>query len=476
MDTATLWKRYAQAASQVGVPKDQFTNFAKAQVVLNPTQLRFSASARMADVKDGPVEIGFGGARGGGKSHGLIAQLGVDDCQRFNGLKCLLLRKGARSNLENFNDLRGKIFSHIPHYFLEGKKTVYFRNSSRIILGHFLNERDIDDYLGLEYDVIAVEEATTLSANKLKKIQTCCRTSKRGWRPRMYSNTNPGGVSHAWYRARFILPYRTRKETTTRFIPSLPTDCPQNNEEYLAILEGLTGWERKAWRYGDWDIAAGQFFTNFRHDVHVVQDFDWLKAKQWFLAFDYGFNHYTACLLGALCDDGLYIVAEHVDRMKLPKFHAEQIKAMVGRFKIGGPNDNRTLQLSDIKSIVAGTDVFAKERDGKSVADDYEKEGIKFTPAVTDRINGWAEMLNLFGDVNPEPPQKPQPARLFIHARCVKTIETIPILEHDPDRPEDVLKVDCDADGIGGDDCGDALRYMVATKAKETRILRLGGL
>ena len=59
--------------------------------------------------------------------------------------------------------------------------------------------------------------------------------------------------------------------------------------------------------------------------------------------------------------------------------------------------------------------------------------------------------------------------RLFIHRRCARLIETLPALQHDPNRPEDVLKVDADEDGNGGDDAADALRYLVATKAREVR-------
>ena len=42
-------------------------------------------------------------------------------------------------------------------------------------------------------------------------------------------------------------------------------------------------------------------------------------------------------------------------------------------------------------------------------------------------------------------------------------IECLPSLQHDPNRPEDVLKVDCDEDGIGGNYAADCLRYLVAT-------------
>ena len=57
--------------------------------------------------------MGYGGARGGGKSHWLLAQMGVDDCQRVPELKCLLLRKVGKANLEHFEDLRRKLFNRL---------------------------------------------------------------------------------------------------------------------------------------------------------------------------------------------------------------------------------------------------------------------------------------------------------------------------------------------------------------------------
>jgi hypothetical protein len=66
--------------------------------------------------------------------------------------------------------------------------------------------------------------------------------------------------------------------------------------------------------------------------------------------------------------------------------------------------------------------------------------------------------------------------RLFIHQRCARLIETLPALQHDPNRPEDVDKVDADEDGLGGDDAADALRYLVASKAREVKQRKLRGL
>lgn len=295
---------YFTSAVRLGCPIDQTCRFISAEVMLQERQLVASAAARACDNADGPTAIGYGGARGGGKSHWLLAQMGADDCQRVPGLKCLLLRKVGKANMENFEDLRRRLFGKLTHEFSAYRGVLSFANGSRIIAGHFQNEKDIDAYLGLEYDVIGIEEATTLSSRKHQDISTCCRTSKPNWRPRIYSTTNPGGVGHAWYRQKFIVPYQRGQEIETRFIPARVTDNQFTNAEYVKVLQNLTGWQKRAWFEGDWDIAAGQFFTTFRRDVHVIDDFDDTRAREWFCALDYGFTHYTVALLGCTDDFG----------------------------------------------------------------------------------------------------------------------------------------------------------------------------
>jgi len=447
---------------------DQMDRFQAADVILQSRQLAASAAARLCDRADGPTAVGYGGARGGGKSHWLLAQMGVDDCQRVPGLKCLLLRKVGKANLEHFEDLRRKLFTNLGHEFSAFRGILTFRNGSRIIAGHFQNEKDIDAYLGLEYDVIGIEEATTLTARKYQDITTCCRTSKPDWRPRIYSTTNPGGVGHGWYRKRFIEPWQRHAETETRFIAALVTDNRWNNPEYVRVLEGLTGWQRRAWLDGDWDIAAGQFFTTLRREVHIVSDFDETRAREWFCALDYGFTHYTVVLLGCTDGDGnLFVVDEHAERLWLPQRHAPAITAMLARHSIS----NRRLEITDLKRFVAGADVFSRQSDGSTVASQYAKLGVALKPANMERVSGWAEILHRFGD-----PANGVKARLFIHERCARLVECLPALQHDPSRPEDVLKVDCDEDGVGGDDAADCLRYLVATKARSISQRKLRGL
>jgi hypothetical protein len=140
---------------------------------------------------------------------------------------------------------------------------------------------------------------------------------------------------------------------------------------------------------------------------------------------------------------------------------------MLARHKIG----ERKLTIEDLKRFVAGADVFSRQSDGTTIAAQYSKLGINLRVANTDRVNGWAEILTRFGDI--EAGIRPT---LFIHKRCGRLLETLPALQHDPNRPEDVLKIDADEDGIGGDDAADALRYLVATKSRAVTQRKLRGL
>src|SRR5262245_58410277 len=110
-------KSFILEAYAAGCPQDQIERFLRAGVVLQPKQLQASAVARQMDRSGGPTELGYGGARGGGKSHWALAQLAVDDCQRYEGLKCLFLRKVGKSAKESFEDLRPKVLGRVPHEY-----------------------------------------------------------------------------------------------------------------------------------------------------------------------------------------------------------------------------------------------------------------------------------------------------------------------------------------------------------------------
>jgi phage terminase large subunit len=186
-------------------------------------------------------------------------------------------------------------------------------------------------------------------------------------------------------------------------------------------------------------------------------------------------------MLGRMGDGNVFVVDEHAERMWLPQRHAVGIVTMLARHRVAigewgvvssqKEKQTRPLELADLKRFVAGADVFSRQSDGTTIAAQYAKHGITLRCANTDRVNGWAEILSRFGDV--EAGIRPT---LFIHRRCARLVETLLTLQHDPNRPEDVMKVDADEDGVGGDDAADTLRYLVATKSRAVAQRKLRGL
>ncbi len=124
------------------------------------------------------------------------------------------MRRVGKSNQENFEDLRQRLFPDLKHTFNASRSILTFANGSRILARHYLHEQEIDAFLGFEYDVIGIEEVTTLTERKFKDLRTCLRTSKPDWHPRLYSTTNPGGVGHDWNHRLFILPHEHGVESS----------------------------------------------------------------------------------------------------------------------------------------------------------------------------------------------------------------------------------------------------------------------
>lgn len=441
-----------------GLPADALDRFLRAGYVPQPKQMRFHAAARACDRPDGPVEVAYAGVRGEAKSHAALAQIAIDDCCRFPDLKFLLLRRVGKAVRESFEDLRRKIFRHLPHDYRRHEGVLELPNGSRIVLGHFKDESDIDNYLGIEYDGIAVEESTQLTARKHRELKTCLRTSKAGWRPRVYHTTNPGGIGHAHFKQKFVEPWRAEAERDTRFIFAARGDNTFINPEYQKALDELVGWQRAAWRDGDFDIAAGQYFANWRYEEHTCTPF--VLPAHWpvWAALDYGFNHPTVAYLLTEADGVIYVVAEHWARRQLPVQNAGQIIDLFAA---------RGVPISRLEQFAAGLDVFSQRgaSDGKTIADQYRECGIGLVPANPDRISRAGEILKLLGD-----PDRGVAPRLKIFRTCVRLIECLPALQHDPHRPEDVLKVDIDEDGQGGDDPYDALGYGVMCRGPRRRL------
>lgn len=447
--SAKLSNSFYEFAFQCGVPADTLARFETAHYYPQPKQMLLHAACRQADNAGTADRIGYGGALGGGKTHGAFAQIAIDDCQRFPNLKVLFLRKVGKYARESIDDLRRTVLRYVRQDFKNSLIT--YPNDSRIILGSYQYEKDIDNYLSLEYDIILIEQAEQLSASKLELIHTRNRSSK-GFRPRMMYTFNPGGVSHNYLKELFIKPYRAENETDTKFIFANAEDNIYLNDDYKRTLDRLTGWQKEAWVYGNWDVSAGQYFDSFNYEQHVippeaVPDLTRQAEGVW-CALDYGFKHYTVCYLFAKYDGITYVVDEFAARKQLISANCQGMHEMLERYG---------LTVDDLTTFVAGTDVFARRGDtGESFADEFAKYGISLHAANVSRRAGAGKILQILGDA-----KQAGSETVKISTRCSRLIECLPSLLHNPNDPEDVLKVDTDDQGRGGDDYYDAFRYGV---------------
>ena len=449
----TRREKYIAAGIAAGCPIDQMRNFGAGRYAATAKGLEFHALARAADSPTGPVQIGMGGARGGSKSHTTFAQVVFDDCVRQRDIKALFLRSIGKAARESFEDLIKKVCPQYWGSYRPGLGRLDLPNNGRILFGGFRSEADIDKYLGIEYDIIVPEENNLLTENKHNELRGSLRTSKPNWRPRLYSTFNPGGVGHAHIKRTFIEPWRKHMQTDSAFVFATYKDNPYIDQAYREYLEGLTGWLGRAWRDGDWDVLAGQFFTTFRPKLHV-EDFGAVYSWKFWMGFDYGFQHYTSVhLFGQDNQGGVHVIDEHCERKWQVVSHVRGIRAMLQRHGI-----------RYMPRCVAGNDVYAKKGEEATIAEQYERAGLTLEHAQMNRINGAAEILKRFGDVEQGVPQS-----VWISPRCARLIETLPVLEHDPHRPEDVLKVDADSEGNGGDDTYDSFRYGLMEAADTGR-------
>jgi phage terminase large subunit len=445
-----FWKPIYMQGAAAGCPADQMANYAKAQIVLQPKQLAMAAAARRCDAPNGPTAVGVGGARGGGKSAWMFAQICGDDCQRFPGLKVLMLRKTATAMREQIRDMLLKTCRCIPHNYREQAGTIEFGSGSFVVIRHFKDEKEIENFLGQEYDVIAIEELTTLTFDKWKNLMTCLRTSKPGWRPRFYGAWNWGCSVHYWVKKIFYEPWLDNRQADTLYIKATVADNNFVNPENRKILETLTGWKYEAWYLGNPDIQAGQFFTNWRENFHVYPNkeinFDEKKAQRWFASFDTGFNHPACFLLFGVDGQGrTFTVDEYHQRETIISEHAENFRALLRRHH---------LEPNDLDFIAAGKDCFARERDGRTVASEFSDYGIELLPTEIDRVNAWEVMHQRLGNL-----EKGISPSWFIHKSCVNLIVQIPMAQCHETRMGDVIKMNADIEtGDGGDDALEAAR------------------
>lgn len=416
-------------------------------------------------------EILYGGAAGGGKSYAL-RMLGVNYCLQYPGARVVLFRRTYRE-LEDTHIpmLNQEIPSYVATYHT-GAHEFRFTNGSVLMLRFCENEEDVYSYDTFEADMMLFDELTAFTEFQYVYLMTRCRSTKKWWPGRkIVSATNPGNVGHTWVKRRFIAycqPYVIRQAPddegglNRQFIPAKISDNPaltKTDPDYIKTIQALkaAGHEElyRAKALGDWNVFTGQFFSRWRDQVHVVEDFDipaeWLR----YICVDWGIAVPHAVYWAARPPGThtLYIYREQYGE-GVPT--AEQARMAYERTVVAQEN---------IQFIVADPSMWAKEKDAHGdlmkANIDYWKEDFagrcEVVKGNNERILGAAafrEALDWQGIENEQGIRVIQGPKLYFMRSCRHAVETIPQLIHSAQNPEDV-------DTKGEDHAYDAIRYLV---------------
>lgn len=420
--------------------------------------------------------VGFGGARGGGKSWA-VRDKAKRLCLRYGGIKILIVRRTYSELLNNhIMPLQESLPSEVAAYN-KAEKIFRFLNGSTIKFGYCNADRDLDGYQGAEYDVIFLDEATQLREMWIRKITACLRGAN-AFPKRVYYTCNPGGASHAYFKRLFIDQKFERGEDPKdyTFIQSLVTDneaLMRAQPDYVKQLEALPEKLRAAWLYGRWDVFDGQFFEDFRASpdpelcrragvspedalaqrrfTHVIKPFNIPHGWNIVRSYDFGYNKPFSLGYWAVDYDGVfYRILDVYGCTQTPDEGVRWTPDEQFRYFAELERQHPLLKGRKITDGVADPAIWDCSR-GESIADTAMKYGIYFTPGDHERVAGWMQVhYRLQFDGNGYP-------RMYFFDTCKDSIRTIPLMTYSETRPEDL-------DTRAEDHLPDEVRYMCMSR------------
>lgn len=423
--------------------------------------------------------VGFGGARGGGKSWSVRTKAKILAASHA-GIKILIVRKTFPELVNNHINFLITELHGIARYN-KTEKVFTFANGSTIKFGYCNNDKDLEQYQGAEYDVIFLDEATQLQEMWIKKISACVR-GVNAFPKRIYYTCNPGGASHGYFKRLFIdKKYEDGEDPEDyAFIQALVTDnkaLMASQPDYIKQLEALPPKLREAWLYGRWDIFEGQFFEDFRMTpdpqkcleagitpeqalqqrrwTHVIEPFDLNvgACRGWNImrSYDFGYNKPFSLGYWAVDYDGtLYRIMELYGCTQTPdegvKWSPDEQFRRIRELE----NEHPWLKGRKIVDSVADPAIWDSSR-GESIAETAARYGIYFTPGDNQRIPGWMQVhYRLQFDQNGY-------ARMYVFNNCKAFIRTMPLMMYSETKPEDL-------DTKLEDHCPDEVRYMCMSR------------
>ena len=390
----------------------------------------------------------------------------ANHASRYGEAAIGLMVRRTRTELVETIERSRALYTPLGWKFHEQDKSWRAPNGARLRFAYLERDADADAYQGHSYTRVYVEEAGTFPSYKpIAKLMATLR-SGAGVPVGMRLTGNPGGPGHQWVKARYIDPnpagFEVIRDPVTGlervYIPSRVGDNRYLGSDYVQRLKAV-GSEAlvKAWLDGDWSVIEGAFFDEWSYERHVIRPVslpsDWLK----FRSADWGSAAPFSVGWWAVAGDDFH----HGGDTVIPRGAIVRYREWYGA---SAPNVGLKLTAEEvargIKAKEAGENIaygvldpaaFAVDG-GPSIAQMMAREGVSFRPADNKRVSqkgalsGWDQMrARLKGDQDGRP-------MLYVFETCKDFIRTVPALQHDPDRPEDV-------DTDGEDHVADEARY-----------------
>lgn len=436
-------------------------------------------------------EVLYGGAAGGGKSH-LMRVAAILWCAAIPGLQVYLFRRIrddlVKNHMEGPKGFRSMLAGWVLCGFVDiVEDEIRFWNGSKIYLCHCKDEKDIYKYQGAEIHVLLVDELTHFTEsmyrflrNRVRMVGITIPAQYAGQFPRILCGANPGNIGHLWVKTTFVIANVPMQQWRTpaneggmlrQYIPARLEDNPSmaaDDPGYETRLEGLgSATLVAAMRWGDWDVIEGAFFDCWDRKRHVIKPFDipkeWMRFRSgdWGSAKPFSFGWWAVATEDA-----------RVGNIWLPRGCMVRYREWYG-CQPGKPNTGLKLHAEPV-----GAGIWEREKDdpkltggvldpaafsedgGPSIAERISRGSgnkVFFRPADNKRVTqrgamgGWDQLRSrLVGDGDDRP-------MIVTFDTCVDSIRTIPALQHDADRPEDL-------DSDGEDHAADEWRYACMSR------------
>jgi hypothetical protein len=431
-------------------------------------------------------EILYGGARGGGKTDAVLGDW-LEHADAYGEHAIGLMVRRTRTELVETIERSKVLYSPLGWTFQESEKMWRATNGARLRFAYLERDADAQVYMGHSYTRVYVEEITNFpDPAPILKLMATLR-SGAGVPTGFRATGNPGGPGHQWVKSRYVDPaplgWRVFTDPLTGlervFIPAKVTDNPSLGDEYVSRLQASGSAELvRAWLEGDWSVVQGAFFDCWSNDKHVIRPFeipaDWLRFRSmdWGSASPFSVGWWAVAgddypIGEGLADGGV----EGRGRRVIPRGALVRYREWYGsrevnelsRFKglkltteeIGKGILEREARGEKIKYSVLDPSAFANNG-GPSHAERLAVMGLHFHLADNKRqsivgaMGGWDMMRARLVGIDGVP-------MIYCFSTCVDSIRTIPALQHDEKKPEDV-------DTNMEDHAGDEWRYACMSR------------